>query len=293
MTKIIFVTACVINLPLLIGCTTSAKTNSGHKPLKIIDAHLHASFNGKPNQFSGIMKTKESLQKEMQENGVVGAISHTKSYDDNYQDLKDLNTIQCAGISGKFVKVAQLEKGLKENRFQCIKIYLGYVYQYATDPNYESAYKLAEKYKVPVVLHTGDTSEKDALIKYSHPMDIDELAVKHPNMTIVIAHLGNPWVETAAEIVYKNDNVYADISAFLIGDLSKVSESNINEYIVKPVRWAFGFIENPKKLMYGTDWPLADMKSYIQAIKRAIPEESWEDVFYNNARDVFNIPESK
>ena len=36
--------------------------------------------------------------------------------------------------------------------------------------------------------------------------------------TFVIAHCGNPWIESAAEVAYKNPNVYIECSAMLTGD---------------------------------------------------------------------------
>ncbi len=275
-----------------IGCATSMKgvTKKSHDDhFPIIDAHLHTNFSGKPNSYSGILYSRESLEKEMKQNGVVGAVSHTKSAYVGYFDGKPLNMIHCAGIDDD-TKFTDVESGLKKKQFSCIKIYLGYVYKYATDPFYERYYKLAEKFNVPVVFHTGDTSDTDAMLKYSEPMAIDEVAVKHRKITLVIAHLGNPWVQTAAEIVYKNANVYADLSAFLVGDLTQRSQSNLDEQVTKPVAWAFEFIEDPTKLMYGTDWPLTTMGPYIEAIKKAIPRKYWEDVFYKNAQRVFKIP---
>src|SRR5690606_37297494 len=137
------------------------------------------------------------------------------------------------------------------------------------------AYKLAEKYDVPVVFHTGDTYDQDGLLKYSDPLTIDEVAVKHRKVNFVIAHMGNPWIQSAAEVAYKNPNVYIDISALLIGDLRKTSAEDMEEYVIKPIKWAFGYTEDPSKLMYGTDWPLTEMSAYIAAVKKAIPREHW------------------
>ncbi|HVK60725.1 MAG TPA: amidohydrolase family protein, partial [Bdellovibrionales bacterium] len=216
------------------------------------------------------------------------AMSISPNYEEGISPSK-LKLIHCAGVGGKTVEVARLEKGLKSKQFGCIKIYLGYVHQYATHPNYHVAYRLARKYKVPVVFHTGDTSTSDALVKYSDPLQIDEIAVQYRDVKFVIAHLGNPWVETAAEVVYKNENVYADVSAFLVGKQEYEPKEQWDEYVVKPIKWAFGFIEDPSKLMYGTDWPLQPMKPYIQAVKKAIPQEHWKDVFYNNALKVYGF----
>lgn len=275
-----------------IGCATSPKKVSKkahNEKLQIIDAHLHTNFSGKPNSFSQILYSRETLEKEMKQNGVVGAISHTKSAYVGHFDGAPMNIVHCAGID-EDTKLSVVEDGLKKKKFSCIKIYLGYVHKYATDPLYVRYYKLAEKYNVPVVFHTGDTSTSDALLKFSEPMIIDEVAVKNRKVTFVIAHLGNPWVPTAAEIVYKNANVYADISAFLVGDLTERTQSNLDTQITKPVAWAFEFIEDPTKLMFGTDWPLTPMGPYVEAIKKAIPREHWDAVFYKNAQRVFKIP---
>lgn len=274
------------------GCASATKIvpNLGHSSFPIIDAHVHTQFTGKVNHLSGIAVTQENFLKEKNANGVVGAIALTRSYDEGYFNLSRDHVIHCVGLRDKKPDTKKIEEGLKAGRYSCIKIYLGYVYQYATDPNYEPVYKIAEKYSIPIIFHTGDTYDKDGLIKYSDPLGIDEVAVKHRKVNFVIAHLGNPWVNTAAEIVYKNENVYADVSAFLTGDLSREKPELVEAQLSGPIRWAYGYIGDSRKLMYGTDWPLVHMRGYIEAVKKAIPKEHWHDVFYNNAQRVFKIP---
>ena len=70
----------------------------------------------------------------------------------------------------------------------------------------------------------------------------------------------------------------------------RCSPKQVETYVVEPVRWTFGYLENPKKIMFGTDWPLTYPKPYIEAIKRAIPEQHWRAVFYDNAKRVFKLP---
>ena len=256
----------------------------------VIDAHTHNHFTGQLERTSKIPDTQEQYLKEMKESGVVGAVVHTSRTSEPVVDLSQYNVIHCAGVD-KHVDEKRIEEGLKSGLYRCIKIYLGYVHQWAYSPAYEPAYRLAEKYHVPVVFHTGDTYDIKGKLKYSDPLTIDEVAVDHPNVTFVIAHCGNPWIESAAEVAYKNPNVYLDGSAFMIGDLSKSSKEEVDEAVVKPLRWVFNYVEDPNKLMYGTDWPLTDMKSYIVAFKRAIPRQYWKKVFYENAVKVFGFPE--
>ena len=53
-------------------------------------------------------------------------------------------------------------------------------------------------------------------VRFAHPLNIDEIAVENPELTIIMCHLGNPWILDCQEILYKNQNVYADISGLVI-----------------------------------------------------------------------------
>lgn len=269
---------------MLAACTSSM----GLDGIPIIDAHIHTEFTGQPERTSGLPYTLDEYLREMREAGVVGAVAHTKQDGGGYLDLKARNIIHCAGV-GAQVDVARVEQGLKSGQYRCIKIYLGYVHQFANDASYQPAYALAEKYDVPVVFHTGDTYSTEAKLKYADPLTIDEVAVDHRKVRFVIAHCGNPWIESAAEVAYKNPNVYLDGSALLIGDLSKASQDQLDTYIARPLAWMFGYMEDPTKLMFGTDWPLTRIGPYVQSFKRAIPRQHWRAVFHDNAARVFKL----
>lgn len=287
----------LLALAVMSGCASKGSKKAGAQPenaaaesvdFPIIDAHIHTNFTGEPSSVSGIVRSKESLIAEMKANGVVGAVSMNFHDGDGWADLKEQNVIHCAGVDGVNY-AARVEKGLKSGKYKCIKIYLGYVLKYATDPGYTAAYKLARKYKVPVVFHTGDLYPPKGKLKYAHPMAIDDVATDYSDVQFVIAHAGNPWVRTATEIAYKNPNVALEISAFLIGDLNEMPREKVDQYVVEEIRWAFGFLEDPSKMIYGTDWPLTKMDSYIDAVKRAIPKEHWRAVFHDNAARIFKF----
>jgi uncharacterized protein len=260
--------------------------------LTIIDAHTHTDFSGGVEQTSGIAKTESQYFQEWREAGIVGAVAHTSMTGGNYHDLKNRNVIHCAGVGLK-IDAAGIESGLRTGKYGCIKIYLGYVHRYAYDAEYEAVYRLAQKYDVPVVFHTGDTYSTRAKLKYADPLTIDEVAVDHPRVRFVIAHCGNPWIESAAEVAYKNPNVYLECSALLIGNLDQEPREKIDTFVVRPIAWIFGYIEDPNKLMFGTDWPLTSVRPYVEAYKRAIPKEHWKAVFHDNAVRVFKFPSSK
>lgn len=267
---------------LLLAIVASAAINAQPAELRIIDVHVHAD--GERAEKRG------ELFRQWREAGVSGGVSMLPA-DASVAAVRDRRLIHCAGIPA-LPDVQKLEQDLKAGRFRCMKVYLGYVHQYASDTRYTPVYRLAAKYKVPVIFHTGDTASKKAKLKYADPLTIDEVAVDHPGTTFVIAHLGNPWIASAAEVAYKNPNVYVDASALLTGDMSKLDPADVEEYVVDPIRWAFGYMEDPRKLMFGSDWPLVNVPAYVEAYKRAIPKEHWPDVFRNNAVRVFGLDES-
>jgi len=199
--------------------------------LMIIDAHTHTEFSGKLDKSRGVAITQTQYFEEWRRAGVVAAISHTHSEGQPSPDLRDYNVVSCIGVAAQ-PNVSQMEDGLRSGRYGCIKIYLGYVHQYAYDKKYEPAYELAEKYDVPVVFHTGDTNSRRAKLKFADPLTIDEVAVDHPKVRFVIAHCGNPWIESAAEVAYKNPNVFLDGSALLIGDLDRMPRAKVDAYVV-------------------------------------------------------------
>lgn len=271
------------------GLKTTSSTAASSDALPVIDAHVHTKFTGEREPFTGVLMSEAEFDRQGREIGLVGAIAMGDRDEKFVSNLKHKNIIHCAGLKA-IPDYSKLERDLKSKRYRCIKVYLGYVHQFASHAAYQPAYRLARKYKVPVVFHTGDIYTSKGKLKYSDPLTIDEVAVDYPDVKFVIAHLGNPWIQSAAEVAYKNPNVWVEASALLIGDLSDAPREKLDEYVTKPIAWAFGYLEDPKKLLYGTDWPLTVMKPYFEAFKRGIPKEHWRAVFHDNAAHVFGFP---
>jgi len=170
-----------------------------------------------------------------------------------------------------------------------MKIYAGYYHVDITDRVYDPIYALAEKYDVTIVVHTGETYSSRGLLKYSHPLRIDDLAVTHPDMRIVACHMGAPWVFDACEVAVKNPNVYIDISGLLVGNAEFIKKQTETPLLMDRYRQALIFLNSYDKVIYGTDWPLVPMGAYIDFCKNLIPEDAHEKVFYDNAVKVFKL----
>ena len=167
-----------------------------------------------------------------------------------------------------------------------LKLYPGYEPFYPNDTRLKVVYDMACEFDVPVMFHSGDTYSPTGRIKYSHPIHIDDLAVDHPDMKIVICHVGNPWIKDCMEVVYKNNNVYADFSGLVLGDFSDKFEKFMKSELENMITYA----GNPRYLLYGTDWPISNMGSYLKFINQLdLPEDRKEMILWQNAAKLFKI----
>ncbi len=189
-------------------------------------------------------------------------------------------------LSARKPKLAQVENWLKNKEIFGLKFYPGYEFFYPDDAALRPYLKLLVKYNRPAIFHSGDTYNRagGAKLKYAHPLHIDDLAVRMPDLKIVIAHLGYPWTLDAAEVVYKNNNVYADCSGFVYGKFGK-KDADCFKKIFRD------FLEHSgsaKKILFGTDWPISDQSSYVYLLKK-ISGQDRENILHNNAARIYGI----
>ena len=188
--------------------------------------------------------------------------------------------------------MGRVEEELSGGRVIALKCYLGYLHYEPAHPGYRRYYELAGKYNCPVFFHTGDTYSPQAKLKYAHPLGVDEVAVDHPNTRFVIAHLGNPWMTDAAEVIYKNVNVWADLSGLLVGDDVDAASDTVQDVATR-LKNAFRYAERPNRFLFGTDWPLIPIAAYAKFIRSVIPEQHHAAVFRDNALVLFRLADSK
>jgi predicted TIM-barrel fold metal-dependent hydrolase len=186
--------------------------------------------------------------------------------------------------------LAHLRLLLRDKRIIGLKLYPGYEPFYVHDARLRVVYELAGEFQVPVMIHTGDTFDPRGKIKYSHPIEVDEVAVDYPDVTFVICHLGNPWVTDAMEVIYKNENVVGDISGFTL----KHFEERFERFMLDQVREVVTYAGNPHSILYGTDWPISGMQSYLRFVEKLdLSDEERKLVLYENAVRVFHLDTSR
>jgi predicted TIM-barrel fold metal-dependent hydrolase len=181
----------------------------------------------------------------------------------------------------------RMEERIRDGLVKGIKLYPGYDLYAINDPSLESVFRIAEKHDVPVMIHCGDTYARSAKVRQAHPLLVDDVAVDYPKVRFVICHLGNPWFQDTAEVLYKNDNVFADISGLTLGDFDYAFE----RYLVTRVKDMIAYMGDPgRQIMYGSDWPLVEMGPYVRFMEGLdFPEGARENIAWKTAAKLFKI----
>ena len=264
----------------------------------IIDCHVHLN-NYHEQEAISLEQSLDKLQEAMQEAGVGYSLVLT-SYivsahrPSTAQVVKAIEKIPSLGVVAGISYLNYRQRDLREladflsaGLVKGLKLYPGYEPFYPHDPRLKVVYDLAEEFDVPVMIHTGDTYTPTGKVKYAHPLEVDEVAVDHRNVKLVICHLGNPWLVDCMEVVYKNHNVYADFSGLILGEFTEAFEDFMEEQIGEVILYA----GDPRKFLYGSDWPICSMKSYVEFVRQLqLPPQDLRSIMYENARALFRLP---
>lgn len=264
----------------------------------IIDCHTHLN-RYEHDQPPSAAARLDLLRAEMAAHGIAHALVLT-SYivNENRPAIEEVLAITegdprfsvVAGINYDELnkkRVRDMRTLLEEGRIRALKLYPGYQRFDVRQRRLHPLYELAGEFGVPVMVHTGDTFAHTAKIRYTHPLVFDEVAVDFRVTSFVLCHMGNPWFVDAMEVVYKNENVYADISGLTLGAF----EPRYERMVLGKLNDAIAFINDPGKLMFGTDWPICDYASYLEFARKldTTPVEMDGLMWHNTAR-VFRLP---
>ncbi|GHG26913.1 amidohydrolase family protein [Streptomyces filamentosus] len=123
----------------------------------------------------------------------------------------------------------------------------------AFHPNDRMAYPLYEAIEdagAIAVFHTGQTGIGAGApggggirLKYSNPMDVDDVAADFPCMRIVLAHPSFPWQDEALAVATHKPNVHIDLSGW-----------SPKYFPPQLVRYADSLLQD--KVLFGSDYPL-------------------------------------
>ena len=135
----------------------------------------------------------------------------------------------------------------------------------ADSPAVDPIMEIAQKYSKPVFIHCGHPP-------FSLPWQIGLLAERHPEVPIVMVHMGHGhgvYIDGSINMAKKYDNLYLEVSGMPMGCQIK----NAYETVGK------------ERVMFGIDSPFHHPSVEIQRVLSCgLPDAALEDVFYNNAK---------
>ena len=263
---------------------------------KIIDCHVHAYTN----------KQIKNLLLSMKKNGISKAVimywplkggMNAPIFEKVLKNIESHNNLFMAFslrmTDDKAYKeqIEKLEPALKNIKIVGVKLYLGYEHFFANDQRCDRIYQACMKYKKAVIFHTGDTwNYKTALVRYANPIYVDDVAVKYPDLKILISHMGNPcWIKETAEVIYKNENVFTDFSGTLSfpSQLEKEYNANLKKQILELI----AYCSTPRKIMFGSDFFLYGQNQYVKFLNgfKDISKIDMEYIKHKNAEKLFGI----
>lgn len=162
---------------------------------------------------------------------------------------------------------------------------LSYVGLTPDDPTLEPYFALAERFDIPVAIHTGAGPSRAAYegapksrAALGNPILLEQMLVRHPKLRVYLMHAGEPWFEGTVAIMTTYPQVYADLGVL---DWAYPPEV-FHDYLQRLVRRGLG-----TQLMFGSDqmvWP--EMIGRAIATVQSAPglsESQKRDIFYYNA----------
>lgn len=135
---------------------------------------------------------------------------------------------------------------------------IGPIYQNLSpsDPRLCQVYEFCQARRLPIMIHQGTTFVRTGPLRYALPVLLDEIAISFPELRMVVAHLGHPWINETLVLIRKHPHLYSDISAL--------------HY--RPWQFYNGLIAAKEygvldKLLFGSDYPFTTPEAQIEGLR--------------------------
>lgn len=114
---------------------------------------------------------------------------------------------------------------------------------HAADERLNPVYEACVGLNVPVVVMSGPYAGAD--IGVSHPIYIDQLATRYPDLRIVLGHGAWPWIEQTLGVAFKHPNVFVSPDIYFFAPGAKAYIDAINGALQDQFLFATAFPLRP------------------------------------------------
>ena len=152
------------------------------------------------------------------------------------------------------------------------------------DRQFYPLFEVINELKVPVMIDVGTTGMGagmpgglGAKIRHAHPLAIDELAADFPDLKIIAAHPGWPWVDEMTAVALHKGNVFWEMS----GWAPKYFPAQLKVDIRSRLQ---------DKVMFGSDYPsLPYERIFREWDELGYSAEMMEKIFHQNAERILGL----
>ena len=174
------------------------------------------------------------------------------------------------------LSLLEMEKYLDSDKFAGLKYNGEYSRAPVSAPENDLIFDLLEKkYKKTLLLHTWGLPEHGNVMAYSLPSQAVELVQRHPQLKVVMGHMGGTEWMSAIRAAQESDNLYLDTCASY-ADRDKVAVA-VKTLGADRVLFGSGMTENNPFMQKGV------------VLDADITDREKEMVLCDNARQVFGI----
>jgi predicted TIM-barrel fold metal-dependent hydrolase len=181
----------------------------------IVDCHTHINFE------AGDIAKSEHLAAAQTVDACIVLATLDRQCEENNKKLSEYVGKYKEKMVGFGVLIPGEDKA-NVNSLKTIKEKLGlkgvvlYCSACGMHPAHSSAmrfYELSQELGMPVFFHNSSSTKKtEAILNYTQPYLLDEVAREFPDLKIIIANMGVPFVEQTISMISKHQNVYADLT---------------------------------------------------------------------------------
>jgi predicted TIM-barrel fold metal-dependent hydrolase len=126
-----------------------------------------------------------------------------------------------------------------------------------TDSRAMRVYEEAERLGMPILIHPSGQFTEESKLEFGRPYLLDEVARTFPKLRLVIAQLGQPWVDETICMLGKHPNVFADVSG-LLSRPWQAYNALVSCYQADVI----------DKLLFGSDFPYTNAEECIESLYR-------------------------
>ncbi|UUT36224.1 amidohydrolase family protein [Microbacterium elymi] len=145
-------------------------------------------------------------------------------------------------------------------------------------PEFDPLFAAIEQLRLPIVVHTGQTGVGAGVpgglglrLGLSNPMLLDDVAARHPELPIILAHPSVPWQDEAISIATHKANVWIDLSGW--------SPKYFSPALVRATRT---YLKH--KMLFGSDFPALTPDRWLRDFAGLeLPDEVVRLVLKDNA----------